>query len=81
MAQSVDNIYSLAAVPPNGTFRYEWLVPDSAGPGPSDGDVVAYAYQSGVDHIKHTNAGLVGAVLVYAPGALPRVRNGDGSFV
>lgn len=72
IAQSVENLYSLNAVAPNGTYRYEWLVPDSAAPGPNDGDVVAYAYVSGVDHIKHINAGLVGAVLVYALGAMPK---------
>lgn len=72
IAQSVENLYSLNAVAPNGTYRYEWLVPDSAAPGPGDGEVVAYAYVSGVDHIKHINAGLVGAVLVYAAGAMPK---------
>lgn len=72
IAQSVENLYSLNAVPPNGTYRYEWLVPDASAPGPRDGDVVAYAYVSGVDHIKHINAGLVGALLIYAPGAMPK---------
>lgn len=38
-------------------MRYEWFVPDTAGPASRDGPVVAYAYVSGVDHIKHINAG------------------------
>jgi hypothetical protein len=72
IAQSVSNIYNLGAVAPGASARYEWLVPDSAGPGPADGDAVAYAYVSGVDHIKHINAGLVGALVVYSKGAAPR---------
>lgn len=75
VAQSVENLYSLNAVRPNGTYRYEWLVPDSAAPGPNDGEVVAYAYVSGVDHIKHINAGLVGTLLVYSPGAMPKAAS------
>lgn len=71
IAQSVENIYSLGAVAPRGQATYEWLVPDSAAPGPNDGDAVAYAYVSGVDHIKHINAGLVGAVMIYNKGSLP----------
>lgn len=46
-------------------------MPDAAGPGPADGDAVAYAYVSGADHIKHINAGLVGAVIVYNKGGMP----------
>ncbi|GBF99637.1 multicopper ferroxidase [Raphidocelis subcapitata] len=76
IAQSVSNIYSLGAVRPGAPAKYEWLVPDAAGPGPVDGDVVAYAYVSGVDHIKHINAGLVGALLVYAKGAMPAADGG-----
>lgn len=71
IAQSVSNIYSLGAVAPRGKAKYEWLVPDSAAPGPADGDAVAYAYVSGVDHIKHINAGLVGAVVIYNKGKMP----------
>ncbi len=77
IAQSVANIYSLAAVAPGGSTKYEWLVPDSAGPGPADGDAVAYAYVSGADHIKHINAGLVGALVVYGKGMMPKGGSGD----
>jgi hypothetical protein len=68
--QAVENLYSLGAVAPGASVRYEWYVPDAAAPGPGDGDAVAYAYVSGVDQIKHTNAGLVGAVVVYKKGGL-----------
>eukprot|EP00878_Enallax_costatus_P001155 GHUV01001296.1.p1 GENE.GHUV01001296.1~~GHUV01001296.1.p1 ORF type:complete len:885 (+),score=249.43 GHUV01001296.1:1539-4193(+) len=70
VAQSVENIYSLGAVKPNGTFKYEWFVPDEAGPASADGVSVVYSYVSGVDHIKHINAGLVGPLVVYKKGKL-----------
>jgi hypothetical protein len=57
IAQSVENLYALGGVAPGGSMRYEWYVPDAAGPGSRDGPVVVYAYVSGVDHIKHINAG------------------------
>lgn len=71
IAQSVANIYSLSAVAPGAKTKYEWLVPDAAAPGPADGDAVAYAYVSGADHIKHINAGLVGAVIIYNKDTMP----------
>jgi hephaestin len=70
IAQSVDNIYALGKVAPGSSKRYEWFVPDTAGPGSSDGPSVAYAYVSGVDHIKHINAGLVGPLVIYKKGRL-----------
>jgi hypothetical protein len=60
IAQSVENLYALGGVAPGGSMRYEWYVPDGAGPGSRDGPVVVYAYVSGVDHIKHINAGELG---------------------
>lgn len=70
IAQSVENLYSLGKVAPNGTFRYEWYVPDEAGPASKDGVSIVYSYVSGVDHIKHINAGLVGPLVVYKKGKL-----------
>lgn len=58
IAQSVENLYALGGVAPGGSMRYEWFVPDTAGPASRDGPVVVYAYVSGVDHIKHINAGM-----------------------
>lgn len=57
IAQSVENLYALGGVAPGGSQRYEWFVPDTAGPASRDGPVVVYSYVSGVDHIKHINAG------------------------
>ena len=57
ISQSVENLYALGAVAPGATQRYEWFVPDTAGPASRDGPVVVYAYVSGVDHIKHISAG------------------------
>lgn len=70
IAQSVENIYALGGVAPGGTMKYEWFVPDSAGPASRDGPSVVYSYVSGVDHIKHINAGLLGALVVYKQGKL-----------
>jgi hephaestin len=70
IAQSVDNIYALGKVAPGASKLYEWFVPDTAGPGSNDGPSVAYAYVSGVDHIKHINAGLVGPLVIYKKGKL-----------
>jgi hephaestin len=72
IAQSVENIYALGQVGPDQTYRYEWYVPDEAGPASRDGSSVVYAYVSGVDHIKHINAGLVGPLVVYQKGKLDR---------
>lgn len=70
VAQSVENLYALGKVAPNGTFRYEWYVPEEAGPASKDGVSIVYSYVSGVDHIKHINAGLVGPLVVYKKGKL-----------
>eukprot|EP00775_Hariotina_reticulata_P011260 gene11260-11409_t len=72
IAQSVENIYALGQVGPSQTYKYEWYVPDDAGPASRDGSSVVYAYVSGVDHIKHINAGLVGPLVVYQKGKLDR---------
>ncbi|KAI8463551.1 MAG: multicopper ferroxidase [Monoraphidium minutum] len=77
IAQSVANLYTLSAVAPGGTHKYEWLVPDAAGPGSGDGDAVAYAYVSGVDHIKHINAGLAGPLVIYSKGSMPTGKKGE----
>jgi len=57
IAQSVENLYALGGVAPGAEAHYEWFVPDTAGPASRDGPVVVYSYVSGVDHIKHINAG------------------------
>jgi len=82
VAAATSSLSSEAGVAPGGARRYEWLVPEGAGPGPNDGDVVAYSYSSGASPIAHANAGLVGPVLVYAKGKMPppqqQAADGDG---
>jgi hephaestin len=68
--QPVGNIYAEDKVAPGASKVYEWFVPDSAGPGSRDGSSVLYAYVSGVDHIEHINAGLVGPLVVYNKGKM-----------
>jgi manganese oxidase len=55
-------------VSPGGSVTYEWLVPDRAGPGPSDGSSVVWLYHSHVQASKDSNAGLIGAMIVTAKG-------------
>jgi FtsP/CotA-like multicopper oxidase with cupredoxin domain len=57
-----------AAVPPGGTFTYEWLIPERAGPGPADASSVVWLYHSHVEEPKDVNSGLVGAIIVTARG-------------
>jgi FtsP/CotA-like multicopper oxidase with cupredoxin domain len=59
-----------AVLQPNETFTYEWVVPASAAPGPQDPSTVAYTYYSGFDTAAQLNAGLMGALVVGAQGAL-----------
>lgn len=51
-------------VPPGGTFTYEWLVPERAGPGPQDPNSIVWLYHSHVSEYKDVAAGLVGAITV-----------------
>jgi hephaestin len=63
------------AVPPGGTFTYNWEVPERAGPGPMDGSSVLWMYHSHVDEVTDTNAGLVGPMVITRRGA----AKADGS--
>jgi FtsP/CotA-like multicopper oxidase with cupredoxin domain len=56
------------AVPTGGTHTYTWLVPDRAGPGPSDGSSVMWMYHSHADEIGDTYAGLIGPMEITAKG-------------
>lgn len=62
-------------VPPGGTFTYEWLVPERAGPGPNDPNSIVWLYHSHVNEYKDVAAGLVGAITVARPGQ----ANADGT--
>jgi hypothetical protein len=76
IAQSVENMYVLNAVAPGGRTTYQWLVPEAV-LGPRDPGAAVYAYVSGVDHIKHINAGLVGPLVVLPKGGLTAAPAAD----
>ena len=58
-------------VHPNNTVaRYRWVIPDSAGPGPSDLSSILYIYRSTIWKLENTYAGLFGPLVVYRRGAL-----------
>ncbi|KAG2211915.1 hypothetical protein INT47_004602 [Mucor saturninus] len=61
--------YENAVVLPNHNYTYTWQVLPRAGPGPADGDSIAWGYHS---HVKETDlyAGLYGAIVIYKPGKL-----------
>jgi hypothetical protein len=58
------------SVPPGGRFVYQWTVPPSAGPGPSDPACVPFMYYSSVDSVKDVYSGLIGPLVVCRPGTL-----------
>ena len=60
------------AVAPGGTHTYEWLVPERAGPGPSDPSSLVWLYHSHVHAPADSNAGLIGAIIVTAKGKARR---------
>lgn len=55
-------------VPPGGTHVYVWRVPERAGPGPGDGSSVMWMYHSHTDETRDVNTGLLGVMLITAPG-------------
>lgn len=63
-------------VMPGNTFVYEWSVPPSAGPGPSDPSCVPWMYYSSVDSVKDTLSGLMGPLLICRSGILVQGPNG-----
>ena len=65
------------AVPTGGRHTYLWKVPDRAGPGPGDGSSVMWMYHAHGDEVAHTNAGLMGPMVVTRRG----MARPDGSPV
>ena len=55
-------------VKPGEVYTYEWLVPESAGPGPTDNSSIVWLYHSHVMSIQDSNSGLVGAMIITASG-------------
>jgi FtsP/CotA-like multicopper oxidase with cupredoxin domain len=53
---------------PGQTHVYTWAVPSRAGPGPMDPSSILWMYHSHVDETRDTYTGLVGPIIVMAPG-------------
>lgn len=79
VASATSSLQSDMGVKPGQRRRFEWLVPQGSGPGPGDGPAVAYSYSSAASPIAHANAGLVGPVLIYSKGSMPRAQQDDPS--
>jgi FtsP/CotA-like multicopper oxidase with cupredoxin domain len=52
------------AVAPGATYRYEWDVPERAGPGPHDESSVMWMYMAHTDEVADQYAGLIGPIIV-----------------
>ena len=55
-------------VPTGGTHTYIWPVPERAGPGEGDPNSVFCMYHSHTDEVQDVNAGLIGPMIITAPG-------------
>ena len=56
-------------VPPGGRYRYVWVVPERAGPGPGEPSTALWMYHSHVNEELDVNAGLMGPLIVTRRGA------------
>ena len=55
-------------VPPGGTHKYTWQVPERAGPASGDVNSMLWMYHSHVDEHRDPNTGLVGPMIITARG-------------
>ena len=53
-------------VPPGGTYRYVWRVPEQAGPSHNDSSSVIWMFHSHFVEGKDVNTGLIGPIIVTA---------------
>jgi manganese oxidase len=60
--------YTGEAVPTGQEWVYDWMVPARAGPGPDDGEAVMWMYHSHVYEPVDVNDGLIGSIIISAPG-------------
>jgi FtsP/CotA-like multicopper oxidase with cupredoxin domain len=63
------------AVPPGGTYRYVWTIPERAGPGPNDPSSILWPYHSHTQELQDVYSGLIGAIIVTRRG----MARADGS--
>ncbi|KAK3522186.1 hypothetical protein QTP70_027002 [Hemibagrus guttatus] len=59
---------------PGNMSMYQWIVPESSGPGVSDPNCITFAYYSTVDFIKDTVSGLIGPLVICRKGTLNQSR-------
>ncbi|KAG7322312.1 hypothetical protein KOW79_013658 [Hemibagrus wyckioides] len=59
---------------PGNMSMYQWIVPESSGPGVSDPNCITFAYYSTVDFIKDTVTGLIGPLVICRKGTLNQSR-------
>ncbi len=52
------------SVAPGNVYAYHWKVPERAGPGPMEGSSTMWMYQSHVDQVADSNAGLIGPIII-----------------
>jgi FtsP/CotA-like multicopper oxidase with cupredoxin domain len=63
------------SVPPGGTYRYVWSIPERAGPGPNDPSSILWPYHSHTHELEDVYSGLIGAIIVTRRG----MARADGS--
>lgn len=52
------------SVPPGGTYRYVWPIPERAGPGPNDPSSIVWPYHSHTSELQDVYTGLIGPIIV-----------------
>ncbi len=55
-------------VPPGGTHRYVWPIPERAGPAAGDPSSIVWVYHSHTKELKDVHSGLIGPILVIRRG-------------
>ena len=63
------------SVPPGGTYRYVWPIPERAGPGPNDPSSIIWPYHSHTNELQDVYSGLLGAMIITRRG----MARADGS--
>lgn len=58
------------SVAPGATYVYHWDVPERAGPGPMDGNSIAWMYHSHVSDVRDVDSGLIGPMIITLRGQL-----------
>ncbi|RKP07223.1 Cupredoxin, partial [Thamnocephalis sphaerospora] len=67
-----------SSVPPGARYTYLWDVSERAGPGPDDPSSILWFYHSHVDETADLYAGLMGPIIIYRAGHMPRKPQMDG---